>query len=909
VALGRACGGPLILAVSAAFAAPFVAAETPPAGLRRDAPKSVRALGYEAELLAPDAQAFDIFGVAVSGSGDTLAVGASADDTPGGGGAGSVYVFVRSGTTWTLEQHLMASDGAMGDSFGGSLSLSGNTLLVGARTKAMGGNFNVGAAYVFVRSGTTWTQQQKLLASDGQAFDEFGISVSLFGDTAVIGARLDDNSHGTNAGAAYVFERSGTVWTQQQKLLALDGAPDDDFGWTVSIWGDTAVIGAMQDDNAGGTDAGAAYVFVRSGSAWAQQQKLLAADGAAYDEFGYSVSIVGDTLVSGAPAFFSSGTGAAYVFVRSGTTWTQQQELLASDGASSDVFGNDVALVGNAAVIGAPRDDNSNGEGAGAAYVFVRSGTTWTEQQKLLAQDGAAFDWFGHAASIFGDTVAVGAPFDETAAGDGAGSAHVFREAGPIDLGVTKTDGQPTAVPGLPLVYTITVANGSTGAVNDGIVTDSPPPALLGVSWTCVASPGSTCTPSGSGAINDTVDLAVGGTATYALAGTVDPGATGTLSNTASVATPPGVADPDPANNSATDVDTLTPEADLVLTKTDSADPVCPGGAFSYELTAVNGGPSDAASVTVVDTLPAGVTFVSSTPGPPTCTLSGATLTCALGTLDPGGAAPVTIDVTVNAPLGTLLVNTAVVTGSATDPDPTNNSASAATTAICPAGELTHGTVALLDLAPPGPVADQDLFRISQKPRASYEVVVDGTSGDIGAGAGPLLERIAPDGTTVLQTSSAVGTGASRSLRWVNSTSSVVEDEVVRVRSAGCATDCSPDDVYRIRAYETSCSVPRFNNADPQITVLLLQNPTSYVISGVITFHAQSGTVVANLGFSLNARAILVLDTSTVPGAGGESGTITIAHDGRYGDLSGKAVALEPATGFSFETPLKPRPR
>jgi uncharacterized repeat protein (TIGR01451 family) len=873
-------------------------------------PEEARSLGYEAELLAPDAQTFDIFGVSVSGSGDTVAVGASADDTPGGISAGSAYVFVRSGTTWTLQQHLLAADGAMGDNFGGSVSLSGDTLLIGANAKATVGGTNAGAAYVFVRSGTTWTQQQELLAADGQGFDDFGISVSLSLDTAVIGARLDDNAGGTNAGAAYVFVRSGTTWTEQQKILAPDGLPNDNFGWTVSVSGDTAVIGAMQDDNAGGTDAGAAYVFVRSGTTWTPQQKLLASDGGAYDEFGYSVSILGDTVVSGAPGPFTSGNGAAYVFVRSGVTWTEQQKLLASDGAPTDFFGHAVALTGNATVIGAQRDTNANGEDAGAAYLFIRSGTTWTEQQKLLAPDGAAFDWFGNAVSIFGDTVAIGAPFDETAAGDGAGSAHVFRESGPIDLGVTKTDGQPTAVPGLPLTYTITASNASTGAVNSAAVTDTPPPELLGASWTCVASPGSSCTPSGSGAINDAVDLAVGGTATYALTGTVAPGATGTLTNTANVATPPGIPDPNPANDSATDVDTLTPVADLALTKTDSADPVCPGGAFSYEVTAVNGGPSDATSVTVVDTLPAGVTFVSSTPGPPTCTLAGATLTCALGTLAPGSGAAVTIDVIVTAPLGTILANTAAVSGIATDPDPGNNSASAATTVICAAGELAHGTDALLDLAPqPGPIADQDLFRISQKPGASYEVVVDATSGDIGVGAGPLLERVGPDGTTVLQASSAVGTGPSRSLRWANTTAGVVDDEIVRVRSAGCATDCGSDDVYRIRAYETSYSVPRFNNSATQITVLLLQNPASYGIDGVIYFHGPSGAILANVGFSLNAKETLILDTSSVPAANGVSGSITIAHDGRYGDLSGKTVALEPGTGFSFDAALEPRAR
>ena len=211
--------------------------------------------------------------------------------------------------------------------------------------------------------------------------------------------------------------------------------------------------------------------------------------------------------------------------------------------------------------------------------------------------------------------------------------------------------------------------------------------------------------------------------------------------------------------------------------------------------------------------------------------------------------------------------------------------------------------------AQPGPVADDDVFRINQKPYSSYEVVVDATSGDIGAGSGPLLERIGPDGTTVVQTSVAIGIGPSRSLRWRNTTAAEVEGETIRVRSAGCGTDCGPDDVYRIRAYETTCSVPRFNNAGTQITVLVLQNPTSYAISGEVYFRISAGTLVAVQSFSLNPNATLVLNTAAVPGANGVSGAVTVAHNGRYGDLAGKTVALEPATGFSFDSPLVPRLR
>jgi uncharacterized repeat protein (TIGR01451 family) len=466
-------------------------------------------------------------------------------------------------------------------------------------------------------------------------------------------------------------------------------------------------------------------------------------------------------------------------------------------------------------------------------------------------------------------------------------------------------------VPGAPLTYTIVAGNTGPAVAPGATVTDVFPAAFLGVTWTCAAAGGATCAPSGSGDINDTVNLPVGSTATYTATGTVSPAATGSLSNTAAVAVPGGGIDPNPANNSDTDTDTLAPEADLAIVKTDSPDPVPPGGALTYGLTITNAGPSDAATVTVVDTLPAGVAFVSSSPGPPTCVIAGVTLTCGLGTLAAAGNVSVTIATTVNA-AGGVLVNTATVSAATPDPDPSDNSASASTFVGQARAELTHGTQALYDLAAqPGPAADQDVFRISQKPYSSYEVVVDATSGDIdaGTGAGPLVERIGADGTTVVQASSPIGTGSSRSLRWSNLTAAVVEDQTIRVRSAGCGTDCGPDDVYRIRAYETTYAAPRFNNAGSQVTVLLLQNPADYPTAGEIYFRNASGVLVAVHAFALSPKQILVLNTATVPGAGAVGGAITIAHDGRYGDLSGKTVAVEPATGFSFDSPLEPRPR
>jgi hypothetical protein len=218
--------------------------------------------------------------------------------------------------------------------------------------------------------------------------------------------------------------------------------------------------------------------------------------------------------------------------------------------------------------------------------------------------------------------------------------------------------------------------------------------------------------------------------------------------------------------------------------------------------------------------------------------------------------------------------------------------------------ELVHGSDQLHDLgALAGPAADNDWYQISQKPFSSYEVVVDATSGDIGTGL--VVTRTNSSGSTVLQTSDPVGVGYSRSLRWTNATSLEVNIERVHVVSGSCTTDCGADDVYRLRAYETTYAVPRFNNSGTQVTVLLLQNPTNYTITGTVYFWAANGTQAGTSPINLAPKALQVLATQTV--APGTSGALTIAHTGRYGDLSGKTVALEPATGFSFDSPMIPR--
>jgi len=374
------------------------------------------------KIVASDIQANDNFGYSVAISGDTAVVGAQYEDI-GGTSAGAAYVFTRSGTTWTEQQKIQASDKQASDFFGYSVAIDGDTAVVGAWYEETGAT-DSGSAYIFTRSGTTWTQQQKIVSSDLQAFDQFGASVSIDGDTVVVGATGEDTG-GQQAGAAYVFTRSGTTWTQQQKIQASDIGAGDGFGISVSISGDTVVVGAQLEDT-GGTDAGAAYVFTRSGTTWTQQAKIQSSDIEANDRFGYSVAIDGDTVVVSAYYEDTGGTnaGAAYIFTRSGTTWTQQQKIQASDAQAIDQFGWSVSIDGDTVVVGAFAED-TGGTSAGAAYIFTRDGTTWTQQQKIQASDVQAGDQFGISVSIDGETVVVGAHFED-AGGAEAGAAYIF---------------------------------------------------------------------------------------------------------------------------------------------------------------------------------------------------------------------------------------------------------------------------------------------------------------------------------------------------------------------------------------------------------------------------------------------------------------------------------------------------
>jgi hypothetical protein len=329
------------------------------------------------------------------------------------------------------QAELASGDGAAGDWLGWSVAIDGDTAVVGAPMKAVGVRPQQGAAYVFTRSGTTWSQQAQLLAIDGAANDNFGMGgVAVSGDIVVVGAPYRDVGANTNQGAAYVFIRTGTSWSQQAQLTALDGLAGDRFGGSVALSGETAIVGASQKAVTGHGTPGAAYVFSRSGTSWSQQAELTATDGASADGFGVAVSIAGDSALVGASSHAvgaNTGQGAAYVFARGGGTyWSQQAELTATDGAAADGFGVAVSIAGDSALVGASSHAVGANTGQGAAYVFARGGTSWSQLEQLTAADGAAGDRFGTSVALSGVDALVGAFYKTIGLQTMRGVAYVF---------------------------------------------------------------------------------------------------------------------------------------------------------------------------------------------------------------------------------------------------------------------------------------------------------------------------------------------------------------------------------------------------------------------------------------------------------------------------------------------------
>jgi len=389
------------------------------------------AVAQEARLTRPaGGGSFDSFGRAIAGDGNTAVIGAYNATVGTTDLQGTAFVFARTGAMWSLQQTLTASDGMANERFGQAIALAGDTLIIGASGSDLLENVRSGAVYVFTRTGDTWTEQQKLTASDSNPRDFFGSVVALDGDTLVVGAPSTDVGGAMQPGAAYVFTRSNGEWSQQQKLVPNVSNPRDFFGAAVAIDGNTVVVGSTGGDVNGAEDQGAAYVFTRIGTAWSQQQQLLASDGKAGDRFGGDVAVQGSMVVVGATGGTALGepiAGAAYVFTRNGATWSEQQRLAAPEPELRDFFGRGLALQGDLLAIGAYGTDAGENALQGAVHLFTRQAGAWNHQQRITTNDGLAGTGFGIDLDFTGNTLLVGAYAGTVGGNANQGAAYIFR--------------------------------------------------------------------------------------------------------------------------------------------------------------------------------------------------------------------------------------------------------------------------------------------------------------------------------------------------------------------------------------------------------------------------------------------------------------------------------------------------
>jgi len=330
--------------------------------------------------------------------------------------------------SFATQEIILADDGKAADYFGYSAAIDGTTVLIGAHKADIDGVIDAGAAYVYILGDKGWYQQAKLIAEPTFAEDTVGGNVALKNDVAMLGV-IGRDDKGKDSGAVVSFERKSNIWMQSQIFTAPDAKPGDAFGQSIALTERFLVIGAPRND-ALGVDSGAAYIYKREKGTWLYQEKITASDGVAGDLFGISVAVDGRTLLVGADLHDekAENAGAAYVYVLDDNQWKQEAKLVASDAGKTDIFGVRVSLSENTALISARRDDvDELGIDAGSAYIFVRNGSTWTQDVKLTSPDGKADDRFGRGVALSRDTAIISAMnHDEN--GTNTGALYVYKK-------------------------------------------------------------------------------------------------------------------------------------------------------------------------------------------------------------------------------------------------------------------------------------------------------------------------------------------------------------------------------------------------------------------------------------------------------------------------------------------------
>ena len=377
------------------------------------------------EVTATDPKVRGFFGREVALEGKTALVG--------GGQTDQVAVLVDGPSGWERRETL--SDPELSDfqGFGPTVAYDGDTALVGVLPHDPEEAEALSSVYVFSRSAGVWSQSQQLTASDGASGDVFGGRIAIDGDTAVVTALRDDHHDLDKAGSAYVFTRDGKTWTEQQKLTASDATRDHGFGVSVAVDGDTILVGAYREDAGQALLAGSVYVFVRRDDSWVEAQQLTASKRKNGAQFGSSVDLAGDLAVVGAHTESDQGwkEGAAFIARRRDGEWSVEQRLLAEEGNAEDFFGTSVAIGDGVALIGANDHDSDEIDTGGAVYSFEYTGDTWQQTQTIIPDDEEAILWFGDALAMDGRRAIVGTP----------GSRETYRLAGSAYMLERDTDG------------------------------------------------------------------------------------------------------------------------------------------------------------------------------------------------------------------------------------------------------------------------------------------------------------------------------------------------------------------------------------------------------------------------------------------------------------------------------------